>query len=192
MSLNTGGWAQAETPGTATISAFWRAFIYTDGGSSGCESGLLHPFVETLCNVFDSPVIFTRASAKTRTSRETSAQFEGIASILTANLDDPDCPGDDRISVIVSFLLPSDTASLLPQPDTRVTLDGDNKYRLISVSNPELLDNLDRGFFEFVVQRRFGTNAGGTSNKITVRIAGRRNNGVSFTGTANVKLICAL
>jgi hypothetical protein len=51
MSLNPGGWAQAEAPGTATVSAFWRAFIYTDGGSSGCESGLLHPSVETLCEI---------------------------------------------------------------------------------------------------------------------------------------------
>jgi len=134
-------------------------------------------------------VNFTRATAQTRTSQETTAQFEGFGP--TANLADPSCPGSERISVIVSFLLPSDTAELLPD-DTRVTLDEDNKYQLESVSDPEFIASANRGFLEFSVSRRTGTNAGGTSNKITVRIAGRRDNGRALTGSADVKLICSL
>ncbi|HEX8459088.1 MAG TPA: Ig-like domain-containing protein, partial [Pyrinomonadaceae bacterium] len=51
LSIDTNRIAHAQAEGTATISAFWRAFIYTDGGASGCESGLLHPYAETLCEV---------------------------------------------------------------------------------------------------------------------------------------------
>ncbi|HEX8459086.1 MAG TPA: hypothetical protein VF656_17465 [Pyrinomonadaceae bacterium] len=38
LSIDTNRIAHAQTEGTSTITAFWRAFIYTDGGASGCEA----------------------------------------------------------------------------------------------------------------------------------------------------------
>ena len=184
-----GGMTTGVGPGSAIISGRWmvyqRVIAAESGGFEECTDEAINALAEALCDVLPA-VNFTRATAKTRTSQETTAQFEGFGNVLTANLDDPDCPGSDRISVIVSFLVPNNTARLLPQPDTRVTLDRDNKYELISVSNPEYIESVDRGFIEFVVQRRSGTNAGGTSNKITVRIVGQFENGRSFFGMADV------
>jgi hypothetical protein len=185
MSLNTGGWAQAETPGTATISAFWRAFIYTDGGSSGCESGLLHPFVETLCNVREREVRFNEATYWTdvRASfSEISGPAIAVLDVGTSERKNLICGGDTQ-SFYVKFSLPRFNKELEPGISFARPLSS-NQF---VVTKWEFDSETSTSANMIITVRRTG---GGTGRTISVKVAGEYQDGTFYDGYAHIRLIC--
>lgn len=185
--IDGGGWASAVGVGSAYLRASWNTYVYSGAGGY-CDSTRITPFAEAFCEVLAAEVRYTRVTAKTRTSSETSANFTHGIGTDTADLNYPDCPGNDRVSVIVSFSLPENAASLSASRST-VRLEPNSKYNLISVNAPEMYDNRASGFIEFVLQRK--TDNSGSSNKVRVKIEGSYYNGDALGGNGTVNMICA-
>ena len=184
MSLNTGGWAQAQTPGTATISAFWRAFVYTDGGSSGCESGLLHPFVETLCNVLNPQVIFKDVTWSTRT-----ANFDLPLNDATLNLGGDRLTGlacgGEQFAINVTFYQPKfSTGCCRNATSNYVKLSADNDFQLVAEDYDEV--GTTQGSVSITLRRR----GEGKTNKVFVYVSGSYQDGTTWNGRGSVRLVC--
>ena len=178
------GLATAQSEGSARLRGRWPAFIYVDTGSYGCESGLLHPVVNAVCNVLAPKVIFKDVTWSTK-----KADFDLPFNDATLNLGGDTLTalacGGEQFAINVTFYQPEFSTGCCGNGLTNfVKLSADNDFQLLAEDYEEV--GTTQGTVSITLRRR----GEGRTNKVLINVSGSYQNGTSWDGRGTVRLVC--